>query len=287
MRLLTPVPRLEGLAAEPAPKLARRVTELVAYLALHHPEAVTGERLRTRVLTSGGSDAQPKTLFNLAAEARRVLGDAARGHPALPRAGSGGTYRLAGAPEVDARRVRALVAEGAGLPPLEAALRYEAALALVAGEPLAGVRRGYGWWSLEGHEVAVTEAVVGAAWRLAALAVGEGRLDRAEWAVARGRLVEPGSEALARAAMVVAARRGDADALRRAWGDCCARLRGDDPATAESPSASTRRLYMALATRLGVDRPAPPREPPGGDQASLAAMEEAPRSTVPSAPAAL
>ena len=46
VRLLVPVPRIDGLS-EPLPaKRARRATELVAYLALHHPTPITSDRLR-------------------------------------------------------------------------------------------------------------------------------------------------------------------------------------------------------------------------------------------------
>ena len=48
VRLLTREPHLDGLADPLPPKRARRAIELVAYLGLHHPEAVTSDRLRTR-----------------------------------------------------------------------------------------------------------------------------------------------------------------------------------------------------------------------------------------------
>ena len=50
VRLLTLTPRLDGLVDELPPNRARRAVELVAYLALHHPDVITSDRLRTRVL---------------------------------------------------------------------------------------------------------------------------------------------------------------------------------------------------------------------------------------------
>ena len=50
VRLLTTSPRIEGLAQPLEPRRERRAVELVAYLALHQPEPVTGDRLRSRVL---------------------------------------------------------------------------------------------------------------------------------------------------------------------------------------------------------------------------------------------
>jgi hypothetical protein len=91
-------------------------------------------------------------------------------------------------------------------------------------------------------------------------------------ATAQARLVEPYSEALGRAAMQVAADLGDPDRLRREWQECLRRADELDPGSV--PSAATERRYTELCRALP-------------DQASLAAIDDAPRRTVPSAPAAL
>ena len=73
------------------PNRARRAVELVAYLALHQPDVVTSDRLRTRVLGSSDADAAAKTLFNTAYAARRAMGVDEQGDPLFPagtRAGS-------------------------------------------------------------------------------------------------------------------------------------------------------------------------------------------------------
>lgn len=50
VRLLAMTPRLDGLQEDLPPNRARRAVELVAYLALHQPDVITSDRLRTRVL---------------------------------------------------------------------------------------------------------------------------------------------------------------------------------------------------------------------------------------------
>ena len=64
---------------------------MVAYLALHRDEPVTGERLRTRVLTHADVDASQRTLANTASAVRRSLGVDAAG-PRLHPVTSSGLY---------------------------------------------------------------------------------------------------------------------------------------------------------------------------------------------------
>lgn len=285
VRLLAPVPRVEGLREEFEPKRERRGVELVAYLALHPGAPVTGDRLRTRVLGSADSDAAAKTLFNVVAAARRALGPGTTGTPLLPPAGRSG-YRLSPEVRLDVLEMESLVARAAAAADDAARLALlRDALALVDGEPLAAVLGGYAWWTAEGHGGRLSGVVVDAACDLVHLALEAGRLDLAQWAVARARLVEPYSEALARAAMEAAARAGDTARLHAEWTECCRQVDELDPGA--MPSEPTERLYSAL-----VRRAPGPLHPGGTDadaavQASLAAMEPAPRSTVPSAPAAL
>ena len=85
VRLLTSSPRLDGLREDLPPNRARRAVELVAYLALHRPDAVTSDRLRTRVLGSSDADAASKTLFNTAHAARRAMGSDGSGGALFPR----------------------------------------------------------------------------------------------------------------------------------------------------------------------------------------------------------
>ncbi len=84
VRLLTMTPRLDGLQDDLPPNRARRAVELIAYLALHRPDVITSDRLRTRVLGSSDADAASKTLFNTAYAARRAMGVDETGEPLLP-----------------------------------------------------------------------------------------------------------------------------------------------------------------------------------------------------------
>lgn len=249
VRLLTAIPRIEGLVEELPAKRARRATELVAYLALHHPDPVTSDRLRTRVLGSADADAAAKTLFNTAGAGRRALGRDECGEPLLPTATKSGHYRVSPLVTVDVVRAGRLVAaaDGAGDDDEEMAL-LRAALDLVEGEPLAGILTGYAWWSGEGHERRLAATLVDAACRLSRLAVRHGHLELARCGLEQARLVEPYSEVLSRAAMQMAADTGDADRLRREWVEC--KRRADELEPGSLPSEATERLYADLRRRI-------------------------------------
>jgi hypothetical protein len=253
VRLLTAVPRIDGLAEPLDPKRARRATELVAYLALHHPDPVTSDRLRTRVLGSADADAASKTLFNTVGAARRAMGHDPDGRPLLPPASKSGHYRVSPLVTTDVSKAENLVADAddADADDEEAAIAMlRAALDLVEGEPLGGTLTGYGWWSAEGHERRIAATLVDGACRLARLAADHGYLDLARWGLERARLVEPYSELLSRAAMLVAAQAGDAERLRREWLDCQRRVDELDPGGL--PSEATERLYADLRRRVPV-----------------------------------
>jgi DNA-binding SARP family transcriptional activator len=246
VRLLTPKPRLEGLAAALVPNRARRAVELVAYLALHTGEEVTSERLRTRVLGSSDADAASKTLFNIAAAARRAMGLDATGAPLLPPGTRNGHYRVAEGVTTDVHRAAALALAGSSTADPDTAMGLlRTALDLVEGEPMANALSGYTWWEPEGHGARIATVLVNAARDLAALAIEAELFELAQWGLAQARLVDPYSEAISRAAMQVAAAAGDVDRLRREWGECRRRMDELDPGSA--PSARTERLYGELS----------------------------------------
>jgi DNA-binding SARP family transcriptional activator len=246
VRLLSTSPRLEGLREELPANRARRAVELVAYLALHRPDDVTSDRLRTRVLGSSDADAAAKTLFNIAAAARRAMGVGAHGHALLPSGSRTGHYRISEEVTVDVHRACDLAAFGNACEDPDAAMAHlRAALGLIEGEPLANVLSGYTWWEAEGHGARLAAVMVNAACNLAALAVEAGHFDLAQWGLAQARLVDPYSESLSRAAMQVAAAGGDADRLRREWRECQRRIDELDPGS--TPSPRTERLYGELA----------------------------------------
>jgi DNA-binding SARP family transcriptional activator len=254
VKLLTMTPRLEGLRDELPPNRARRAVELVAYLALHQPDAVTSDRLRTRVLGSADADAASKTLFNTAAAARRSMGTNALGQPLFPPASRAGQYRVTEEVTVDIHRAAQLAEIGNATEDPEVAISVlRSALSLIEGEPLANALSGFTWWEAEGHGGRIAAVLVNAACNLAALAVDAALFDVAQWGLEKARLVDPYSESLSRAAMQVAAAAGDADRLRREWRECQRRVDELDPGSAPSPR--TERLYGELAQRVLVGTP--------------------------------
>jgi DNA-binding SARP family transcriptional activator len=256
VRLLTMTPRLEGLQHDLPPNRARRAIELVAYLALHQPDVITSDRLRTRVLGSSDADAASKTLFNTAYAARRAMGVDEDGAPLFPAGTRHGLYQLSAQVTVDVQRAVALATEAkTQADPAVAIAFYRAALSLVEGEPLANALSGYAWWEAEGHGGRVAAVLVDAACVMASLATDAGRFDLARWGLDQARIVEPYSEALSRSAMQLAAAEGDADRLRLEWRECQRRIDALDPGA--SPSARTESLYGELA-RLVLVGPAPP-----------------------------
>ncbi len=260
VRLLAMTPRLDGLREDLPPNRARRAVELVAYLALHQPDVITSDRLRTRVLGSSDADAASKTLFNTAYAARRAMGVDERGELLFPAATRHGLYQLSPGVTVDVHRAAALAAEGgAQSDPAAAIAHLRAALELVEGEPLANALSGYSWWEAEGHGGRIAAILVDAACALASLASDAGLFALARWGLEQARVVEPYSEALSRSAMELAAVEGDADRLRQEWRECQRRVDALDPGC--SPSARSESLYGELVRRVLVDARIPDGTP--------------------------
>jgi DNA-binding SARP family transcriptional activator len=266
VRLLTVVPTIDGLREALPAKRARRAIEVVAYLALHHPDPISGDRLRTRVLGSPDSDAAAKTLFNTVGAARRALGSDSQGHPYLPNASRYGHYRLSEAVTLDVTRaINLVIAAKSANSSDESLALYRAAFDLVKGEPLAGALSGYSWWRTEGHEARLTATIVDAACLAVRLAIDEGLLDLATWILERSRLVDPYSELLSRAAMAAAAASGDRTRLLREWDECRRRANELDPGGL--PSQEAELLFDHLNRR---------RDPMSfGYHASFAAIDDA------------
>jgi hypothetical protein len=274
VRLLSAQPRLDGLTEPLEPRRSRRAVELVAYLALHRPDPVTGERLRTRVLGTSDADAAAKTLFNVASAARRSLGKSETGTPLLPPASRQGHYLLGEGVSCDVELLYGHLARA------EAALEHDvaiaelrAALELIEAEPLSSVLVGWEWFVAEGHRGRLEGAIEQAGELVVSLCLDEGLGPLAEQCLVRAQRAVPYSETLAAAAMEVAGALGDVDRLRRAF-DAYGRL-VEELEPGSWPLSSAEDRYREL------------RAPLEGSQASLAAIDAAPRSTRPSAPAAL
>lgn len=271
IRMLCSLPKLEGLADELEPKRARRATELLAYLALNRPGPITGDRLRTRVLGSPDADAAAKTLFNVASAARHALGHDARGSARLPSANRLGHYELSEDVGTDIELFARYLAAAAGSDDDDVGIAHlRSALDLIESEPMAAALSGWEWFGAEGHRARLDAAVEHAALDLAARCLRRGLFDLAHHGLNQARLVVPYSEALAEQAMELAAAQGNLLRLRSAYGDLGQIVETLDPGC--WPVASIEQRYRALLETA---------------QANFAAIEAAPRSTRPSAPAAL
>jgi hypothetical protein len=194
VELLRADPVVEGLAEPFAPTLRRRCIEMVAYLALHRHEPVTGERLRTRVLAHADVDASQRTLANTASAVRRSLGANAEG-PRLHPVTSSGLYVTHGVSS-DVESFFSLVARARQLAVSDASTLCHQALLLIKGEPLASALRGFEWFLAEGHGAHLARDGEWAALALHHTALEKGNYELAFWAIQQGRLIDPYSDAL-------------------------------------------------------------------------------------------
>lgn len=197
VELLRADPQVVGLSEPFVPTLRRRCVEMVAYLALHRGEPVTGERLRTRVLTHADVDASQRTLANTASAVRRSLGVDAAGsrlHPVT----SSGLYVTHGLSS-DVELFATLVARARALPVADAAPLAHEALLLIKGEPLASTLRGFEWFLAEGHGARLARDGEWAALALHHTSTQRRNYELAFWALQQGLLIDPYSDALAEA----------------------------------------------------------------------------------------
>jgi DNA-binding SARP family transcriptional activator len=213
----------------------RRLTELVAYLAMH-PEGATSDAFATALWPERRVPMQ--TLANRLSEARKALGAASDGRPRLRK--EGGRHLIVEA-ETDWDRFRDLASEGRG------ADSWRRALALVRGRPFDGLDRGE-WAQLEGFGAAIEATVVGVACRLGEYSLGRAKPGIAHWAALQGLLVSPWDERLYRLLMRAAdglGNRGGVDAALRSLA-LALELEGD-PLLGIHPETSA--LYRSLMSR--------------------------------------
>ncbi|MEI8148336.1 MAG: bacterial transcriptional activator domain-containing protein, partial [Actinomycetes bacterium] len=191
VRLLRPAVVVEGLTESFNSDLRRRCIEMTSYLAIHRHEVVTGDRLRTRVLSVGFNDASIRTLANTASAVRRSLGSHDSRSRLLP-VSPGGHYRTEDVSS-DVERFHALVARARECPEEEWVSLNEA-IGLIEGEPLSAELRGFEWFLAEGHLARLQRDAEWASLRLAKLAIASGDFDLAYFALERGRLVDSYSD---------------------------------------------------------------------------------------------
>ena len=192
--LLRADPQVFGLCEPLTPTLRRRAIEMLAYLALHRNEPVTGDRLRTRVLTHADVDASLRTLANTASVVRRSAGVDATG-PRLHAVTSSGLYVTHGITS-DIEIFTTLVARARQLANDEAAPLAHQALAMVKGEPLASALRGFEWFLAEGYGARLSRDGEWAALALHHDAITHGHYELAFWALQQGLLIDPYSDVL-------------------------------------------------------------------------------------------
>jgi hypothetical protein len=192
--LLRADPQIFGLCEPLTPTLRRRGVEMLAYLALHRNEPVTGDRLRTRVLTHADVDASLRTLANTASVVRRSAGADVNG-PRLHAVTSSGLYVTHGITS-DVEIFTTLVARARQLANDEAAPLAHQALAMVKGEPLASALRGFEWFLAEGYGARLSRDGEWAALALHHDAITQGQYELAFWALQQGLLIDPYSDVL-------------------------------------------------------------------------------------------
>ncbi|HVA53612.1 MAG TPA: hypothetical protein VNF05_08895 [Acidimicrobiales bacterium] len=215
VELLRADPQVIGLVEPFTATLRRRCVEMVAYLALHRQEPVTGERLRTRVLTHADVDASQRTLANTASAVRRSLGVDAQG-PRLHPVTSSGLYVTHGLSS-DVEMFSTLVARARQLPVADAAPLAHQALLMIKGEPLASALRGFEWFLAEGHGARLARDGEWAALALHHTSLRRRNYELAFWALQQGLLIDPYSDAMTEAlSRVPRLREFGGDGARRA-----------------------------------------------------------------------
>jgi len=213
----------------------RRLTELVAFLAMH-PEGTTTDTFATALWPERRVPVQ--TLANRLSETRRALGLASDGRPRLRKEAR--RHRLVDV-DTDWDRFKDLAAEERG------AESWRRALALVRGRPFDGLERGE-WAQLEGFTAAIEASVVDLACRLGEHSLERGDAGLAHWAALQGLLASPWDERLYRLLMRAAdglGNRGGVDAALRSLA-VALELEGD-PLLGIHPETSA--LYRRLTSR--------------------------------------
>ncbi len=194
VELLRADPQITGIAEPFVATLRRRCIEMVAYLALHRNEPVTGDRLRTRVLNYANVDASSRTLANTASAVRKSLGSTSEG-PRLHQVTSSGLYTTHGVSS-DIETFHSLISRARNVASADAAPLAQEALQLIHGEPLASALRGFEWFLAEGYFARLQRDAEWASLVLHHEAMLQEQYELAFWSLRQGLLVDPYSDAL-------------------------------------------------------------------------------------------
>ena len=194
VELLRADPQITGIDEPFVATLRRRCIEMVAYLALHRTEPVTGDRLRTRVLNYANVDASSRTLATTASAVRKSLGSTSDG-PRLHQVTSSGLYATHGVTS-DIETFHSLISRARNMTSTDAAPLAHEALQLIHGEPLASALRGFEWFLAEGYFARLQRDAEWAALVLHHEAMLHDQFELAFWSLCQGLLVDPYSDAL-------------------------------------------------------------------------------------------
>ncbi len=197
VHLLQANPDIENLVHPLEPSLRRRIIEMASYLTLHPGEPVTGERLRSRVLVHAGVDASARVLANVASALRRSLGSDGSGNR-LHSVSAAGLYQAHGL-RSDIQDFHRLINVARSSVGLNQEQPLRSALELVLSEPLSSSLRGFEWFIAEGHQAKLSRDGEWAALALSDLALRNGDVELAFWAIRQGLLLDPYSDELAEA----------------------------------------------------------------------------------------
>jgi hypothetical protein len=249
VRLLTFTPEIVGLAKPLSSNMAVRITELVAWVALHGSKGTTAES----ILDHGIAGATTiKTVYNMVSAARAALGVDATGSPRMITERSTGIYRLTEEVTVDVLRFEQMAERGVDTEDSQlAALLCEAALVLIEDTPVGNGTGRYGWWSST-WEARIGRLATKAAGRLAELARhGVIDLEVARWGIERARLTAGGEEELHRVAMVLEAWAGNDSRVEGEWEMASTESEEREPGSA--PGDDTGALLSAIRRRASGD----------------------------------
>jgi hypothetical protein len=224
VRVLGPL-EVDGFVRPPSRPVAR---ELAVYLALAAPATVSSDTLRT-AFGHHGRDIAPGTLYGHVSRLRAALGP-----KRLVTDGHEG-FRLEGELDCDWASFEALRARPDG----DRVAALEEALALVRGEPFAGVAGGRYRWA-DDYVESMTAGIEAVAHELVELHRAAGRREEAAAAATKGLVGVPTSLVLHEDRLRATA--GDPPRFRRAWQRSVTAL-PDDEYLAE--------LYAELAREPG------------------------------------
>ncbi len=209
--------------------------ELVVYLAMH-PRGAANDAWATALWPDRLMAAS--SLHSTASVARRALGRSPDGGDHLPR--SHGRLALSSTVVTDWHRFVELADTGQ-------AEQWRAALALVRGRPLEGLRSS-DWPILEGIAPSMEASIVDLSGRLAGYSLSGGDPRGAEWAARQGLLVSPYDERLYRMLMRAADAAGHPAGVEAAMEELVT-LVADDIEPFDSVHPSTMELYRSLTRR--------------------------------------